>query len=406
MIARTKPSYTGTELRAALCAESNETMRYEMELAEFFEVRHAIVFPYGRSAIHATLRALGLRGEVVQPAYNCVVVAHATVLADCQPVFVDSLPNDPNQDPQAMTDAVTGRTVAVIPTSTFGWSFDADALCASIRRRNPNAVILMDCCQAFDAQYDGKMLAQMGDVALLAFGIGKPTTALFGGALLTNRDDIAVRVRAYCDQNYRLPTLAVTAYFWFYFFATWIALADPFVGLTDWLEQNDTPLRRYLFRLRSRNSIRLPSNNQIHLTSMQAGIGRVQLDRALALSSRRCEIATRYNAELAKLNGFENEAWIPGSSFAIFAARLRLPERRAAFLDQLRINGVQGDTVLSYVVPALECYKEMGFRGDIYPNALDWSQRVINLPVYPALTDKQVKRVCLALEKASEVLCE
>jgi len=406
MIPRTRPSYTPAELYAALGAKEDDPARFEKELADFFQMRHAFVFPYGRSAIHATLRALELRGDVVQPAYNCVVVAHATLLADCQPVFVDSQRHDPNQDPQEMADAVTAQTVAVIPTATFGWSFDPEALCAAIRRRNPRAVILMDCCQAFDAAFQSRALAQSGDAAVLAFGIGKPITALFGGALLTNRDDIAARVCAYRDATFGAPRFDATARLWMYFLATWLALAEPFVGFTDWLEQNDTPLRRYLFRLRAREAIRLPADNQTDLAPMSAAIGRAQLRRANALGERRRVIAARYRAELQGLPGFEIEDWLSGSSFAIFAVRLRQSERRAAFLDYLRRAGVQGDTNLSYVVPALKCYTELGFRGEEYPYALDWARRVINLPGYPALTDTKVERVCDALRQANEVLRE
>src|SRR5262249_14475144 len=165
-------------------------------------MRHALLFPYGRSAIYSCFRALNLAGDVVQPAYNCAVVGHATLLAGCRPVFVDVQAQSPNQDLDQMVDRVTAETAAAVPTRMFGIGFDAAALCRSIRRRNPNALILMDCCQCFDARWSGDLLAAQGDAAVLAFGIGKPMTTLYGGALLSNRDDLAAAVRRYRDATF------------------------------------------------------------------------------------------------------------------------------------------------------------------------------------------------------------
>ncbi|CAG0945639.1 partial dTDP-4-amino-4,6-dideoxy-D-glucose transaminase, partial [Anaerolineae bacterium] len=133
MIPRVHPTYTFADLRAALFPARDAVARFESALAAHFGMNYALVFPYGRSAIHAALCALGGRGEVVQPAYNCVVVAHATVLSEHRPVFVDCQSDDPNQDADAMIDAVNAQTTAVIPTSIFGMTFDAPSLIAAIR---------------------------------------------------------------------------------------------------------------------------------------------------------------------------------------------------------------------------------------------------------------------------------
>ncbi len=164
MIPRARPSYHWTDLRAAWRASLDEVERFESALASYFNLSHAITFPYGRSAIYACLKALALAGgEVVQPAYNCVVVAHATMAAGCRPVFVDAQSHSPNQDHQAMVEHVGPQTVAVLPTSIFGIPFDAKALCEAIRSRNPKALILMDCCQCFDARWQGERLASQAN---------------------------------------------------------------------------------------------------------------------------------------------------------------------------------------------------------------------------------------------------
>ncbi len=401
MIPRVRPSYSLSDFSAALRAGRDEISTFEQELAGHFGLTHAIVFPYGRSAIHGCLQALNCPGaEVVQPAYNCVVVAHATVKAGYRPVFVDAQPDDPNQDPAAMLRCVTDRTAVVIPTSLFGIPFDAPALYRAIRTRNPDALVIADYCQAFDATWPGTSIHEQGDAILLSFGIGKPLTTLYGGALLTNRQDLAQRVRAYRDATFQTPSRTQIITRWGYFLASWIALSDRMVGFTDWMEHAETPLRRYLLSLRSRESIELPADNMTLMRSMEAGIGRSQLRRVGQFLNRRREIARRYADGLSHLSELELLQWPPGSSYAIYAARVRCTDDRAALLTVLRRQGIQGDTVLNYVVPALGCYAQLGYSAEAYPHAADWSARIINFPNHPTMTDAQVERVIRAVRSA------
>ncbi|MFI5364852.1 MAG: DegT/DnrJ/EryC1/StrS family aminotransferase [Candidatus Binatia bacterium] len=401
MIPRVRPSYSRTELSAAWRAPRDAVAVFERELAGHFGMREAITFPYGRSAIHGCLRALDLaRGEVVQPAYNCVVVAHATVLAGCQPVFVDVQASDPNQDADQMLDRVGPNTVAVVPTSMFGLSFDASALCEAIRRRNSKALILIDCCQAFDARWQGTLLAEQGDAAILAFGIGKPMTTLFGGALLTNSEQLANAVRRYRDATFQARPFHAVVRRWLYFLSTWLALSHGAAAFTDFLENADTPLHRYLRRLRARESIQLPGDNRAFMLPLEAAIGRIQLRRVGSFLRRRREIADIYDRELRTVPGIHLLDWPEGSSYAIYAARVDRAEKRAHVLAALRAGGVQGDTTLSYVVPGLACYRARGYDDGAFPNAVAWSRTVFNLPNHPLLTNEQALR-CTGVLRAS-----
>ena len=402
MIPRGRPSYTLGDLRAAIRCQPDEVQQFEQQLANYFGCRHAITFPYGRSAIHALLKTWAEPGSnVIQPAYNCAVVAHATIAADCQPVFIDCAPRHPNQDPEKMAAAVDSQTSVVIPTSIFGLSFDASKLCEQIRKRNPQALILMDCCQCFDSRWQGQLLARQGDAAVLAFGIGKPMTTLFGGALLTDRDDLANALRRYQQQHFLPACRTEIAKRYTYFLASWIALSNPMVGITHWLEQSKTPLRRYLLRMRSREQITLPGNNQNLMMPMEAAVGRQQLQRVHEFIARRRWIGDYYAQQLNS-SGLELLAWGNQSSQAIYAARLKHASDRPAFLNQLQHAGIQGGTILDYVVPNLSCYRKLGFDGATFPNAMDWSQRVINLPNHPSLSDAQVTRIANAAQTGAK----
>lgn len=401
MIPRIRPSYSLADLRAAARTTPDAIAAFEHDLARHFGVAHALVFPYGRSSLSACLRALDLpAGEIVQPAYNCVVVAHATMAAGHRPLFVDVEADSPNQDANEMVDRVTDRTIAVVPTSMFGMSFDAPALCAAIRNKNPRALILLDCCQGFSARWQGRLLAGDGDAALLAFGIGKPMTTLFGGALLTARDDLAATVRRYRDMTFRHRSPFGIAKRWLYFLASWVTLSGANVWITDALENADTPLHRYLLTLRSREMIRLPDDNDVFMTPMEAAIGREQLQRLDDFLRQRRAIAALYNEHVAGIDGVNRLSWPEGSTFAIYAVRLTHPEIRPAVQLGMRQRGIQADTTLSYVVPALPCYRDAGYDGLAFPRSVAWAESVLNLPNHPGIQPQQALHIARSLREA------
>ena len=107
-----------------------------------------------------------------------------------------------------------------------------------------------------------------------------------------------------------------------------------------------------------------------------------------------------YARELSGMPDLDVLAWPDGSSYAIYAARVRAPEMRASILAAMRRGGVQGDTTLSYVVPGLACYRAQGYSDDAVPNAVAWARSVINFPNHPTLGDAQVSRIVQAVRDA------
>ena len=359
-------------------------------------MRHALVFPYGRSVIYSALRALNLTGDVVQPAYNCVVVAHATMVAGCRPVFVDAQARSPNQNVEHMLERVGLHTTAVIPTSIFGVTFDAGSLVEAIRRKSPQALILIDCCQCFDACWQGQPLATQGDAAILAFGIGKPMTTLFGGALLTHRDDLAGAVRRYRDSVFRPRSWPGTMRRWAYFLASWTSLSPP-MGATI-LENADTPLHRSLLRLRARDAVRLPPDNETRMTRMEAAIGRVRLD-----ACRRSSVAAERSPRrmTASWPGWKGCSFSTGPT--VHSARDSSPGQPRGARPTARgsATGRRSGRHESQLCGAgLECYRQHGYEASAFPNAVAWSQSVINLPNHPTMTDAQVERVVRVVRAA------
>lgn len=399
VISRVRPSYSRHELRAALWPAADSVALFEQELAAHLGVRHALVFTWGRVAIYATLRALKLTGEVVQPAYTSLTVAHASVTAGCRPVFVDAQTDNPNQDPDAMVERVGPETVAVIPASALGVTFDVREMCERIRRRNRRALILLDLCLCFNARWNGACLAEFGDAAVVAFGSDKPITTLDGGALVTNRDDIAEAVRSYRDATLQPPSWSALRRRWLYFVASWIAYSRWGIAIGDVVRRG---WRTYVFGAPDlRGSVGLPFDWAQHLPPMAAAIGRVQLRRFGALQRRRTEIAIAYDRRLLGVRGLRLlDLTAPATYGFFYPACVAEPDLRPEVVRGLYRRGVVLGAVWSYLVPDLECYRERGYSAREFPNAVRWSKTIINLPNYPAMTDADVEQTIVSVHAA------
>jgi perosamine synthetase len=399
MISRIRPSYSLDEVRAALQPPVNAVVTFEHALAAHLGVRHAVAFTWGRIAIHTVLRALGLTGEVVQPAYTCLAVAHATVMAGLRPVFVDAQADNPNQDPDAMVDRVGPQTAAVLPTCSLGITFDARRLSERIRERNAKASIVLDLCMCLGERWNDLSLAGEGDAAVLAFGSEKPITTLGGGALVTNRDDIAEAVRTYRDKAFRCPSRAALRRRWLYFLGSWLAYSRWGTAVGDAVR---TSWRQYVFGIPDlRVDIGLPFDGAEHMPAMAAAIGCAQLRRASALQRRRAQICSAYDEGLRNVPGLQLLDLAPPASYGFFyCASVAHPEVRNDIVTRLNQRGVGAGTVWNYVVPGLHCYRERGYAVAEFPNAARWSNTVINLPNYPGMTDEDVEHTIRAVVAA------
>ena len=118
MIPRLKAALSLSELKAAFSfANSDDVSLFEQEFARLSDQKYAVAFPYGRTGIVAVLKALDIEcGEILCPAYTCVVVPHAIVISGNVPVFLDSSPEDMNMDLSLVEKAITEKTRAIVAT--------------------------------------------------------------------------------------------------------------------------------------------------------------------------------------------------------------------------------------------------------------------------------------------------
>ena len=174
---------------------------FERRWASYTGARHAICAANGTDTLVLALKALeiGPGDEVIVPAYTFFATASAVKLAGAQPVFADIDPESFCLDPAAVEAAVTPRTAAVIAVHFAGHPADMDGLGAVCRRHG--LALVEDAAHAHGARHADRPVGAIGDIGSWSFQGSKNLTAGEGGAITTNDDALAERVRSLRNQG-------------------------------------------------------------------------------------------------------------------------------------------------------------------------------------------------------------
>ena len=167
--------------------------QFEKQITEFLGVRHCIAMCNGTIALEIAIRALGLKGEVLVPSFTFVATAHALQWQEITPVFCDIDPATHRLDPAQVAKMITPRTTGIIGVHTWGRPCDIGALETIARERNLQ--LLFDAAHAFGCSYKGKMVGGFGRCEILSFHATKFFNTFEGGAVLTNDDSLAEKMR-------------------------------------------------------------------------------------------------------------------------------------------------------------------------------------------------------------------
>lgn len=169
---------------------------FEKEAADYLGVKHAIGVASGTDALHLALMAegIGAGDEVITTAFTFIATAEAICYVGAKPVFVDIDPRSFNIDPDAIEQAITPKTKAVMPVHLFGQPADMSRIRAICERNNLK--LIEDCAQSFGARINGQQTGSIGNAAGFSFFPSKNLGAFGdGGLVTTNSDDTAAKVK-------------------------------------------------------------------------------------------------------------------------------------------------------------------------------------------------------------------
>lgn len=331
-----------------------EVAGFEAEFSAFCGAPHAVGVNSGTSALHLALLAAGVGAgdEVITAPLTFTATAAAIRYTGARPVFADVDPRRYTLDPAAAAAAITPRTRAIVAVHLYGQPADMDPLLALARRHR--LLLVEDACQAHGAEYRGRRVGSLADVAAFSFYPAKNLGACGeGGALVTGDEALARKARM----------------------------------LRDWGQE-----QRYHHVLLGYN---------YRMDGIQGAFLRVKLRHLPAWIEARRARAALYRELLAGA-AVTLPAEFAGSRhvYHLFAA---LHPRRDELQQRLASRGI--GTGLHYPVPLhlQPCFADLGHRPGEFPTAERIAVEELSLPMYAELGEPQVRAVAAALEEVGGV---
>jgi dTDP-4-amino-4,6-dideoxygalactose transaminase len=166
---------------------------FESRVAAYLGVKHCVAMCNGTIALEIAIRALDLRGEVIVPSFTFVATAHALQWQEITPVFADVDPDTYTLDPISVERMITPRTTAILGVHVWGHPCAVEQLQEIADRHRLK--ILYDAAHAFACSHRGKMIGNFGECEVLSFHATKFLNSFEGGAIVTNNDALAEKVR-------------------------------------------------------------------------------------------------------------------------------------------------------------------------------------------------------------------
>lgn len=362
-------------LRSDFLTQGPAIEGFERKLAERCGARHAVAVSSATAALHLACIALDLGpGDLAWTSPNTFIASsNCARYCGADVDFVDIDPASWNLSPERLAEKLAAARIAgrlpkvIVPVHFAGRSCEM-AVIGGLAREYGVALI-EDASHAVGARYgDAPVGACLhSDCAVFSFHPVKIVTTGEGGVVVTNRDDLAVRLR-------RLRTHGITRD------AAQVSEPDPAPWYYEQLELG------YNYRM----------------TDIQAALGASQLDRLDAFVARRRELAADYSRRLAHL---PLQLPLPDtnmeSAWHLYTVRLKLDtiaKTHRQVFDELRAAGIGIN--LHYMPVYLQpYYRQLGFQPGLCPEAERYAAGAISLPLFPGLTTNDFNTVVATLER-------
>lgn len=166
---------------------------FESRLAEHLGVKHCIATSNGTIALELAIRACDLKGEVIVPSFTFIATAHALQWQEITPVFCDIDPKNHTLNPYRVEAMITPCTTGIIGVHLWGQACDVGNLTEIAQKHQLK--LLFDASHAFGCSYNGQMIGNFGDAEVFSFHATKFINTFEGGAIATNNDELAQKIR-------------------------------------------------------------------------------------------------------------------------------------------------------------------------------------------------------------------
>ena len=171
----------------------------ENKFKEYFKTENVFLFNSGRSSLLAILYSLNLDpgDDILIQGYTCNAAINPIIKSNLNPIFVD-IDDNLNMDPSDLEEKITPKSKAVIIQHTFGYPAQIDKIKTIAQKYH--LYLIEDCAHSLGARYKGRLCGTFGDVSFFSFGRDKIISSVYGGAVITNNEQLASRIKIYYNK--------------------------------------------------------------------------------------------------------------------------------------------------------------------------------------------------------------
>ncbi len=202
------PSINNKEAKAAYdvikkgwISMGKEVLDLENKIKKYLDVKHAILFNNGTSALHAALSFynIGPGDEVIVPTLSYISSANVILYCGAKPVFCECDPKTFNVEPKHIIEKITKKTKAIITVDLKGMPVNYDKIKKEIKKYN--LPLISDSAEAFGSIYKNKKVGSQFDFHSFSFFANKNMTLGEGGLVTTNKKKFADFLRIFRNQG-------------------------------------------------------------------------------------------------------------------------------------------------------------------------------------------------------------
>jgi len=354
-------------LRGEYLTQGPDIPMFEQAVAACVGAKYAVAFSSGTAALHGACYAVGIGpgDEVITTPITFVASSNCVLYQGGRPVFADILMDTYNIDPEQIAEKITSRTKAVIAVDFTGQPAEMDRIREIARKHG--LVVIEDAAHSLGAEWQGRKVGTVADMTMFSLHPLKHITTAEGGMIVTDNHEYYVKLQLFRSH-----------------------------GITkdqELLSRTDGPWYHEMLDL----------GYHYRMNDIQAVLGLSQLAKLDRFVARRREIAEFYNHELEGLGGIHRpyqhpQAW---SSWHLYVIRFELSQfkvGRKEIFEALRAENI-GVNVHYIPVYRQPYYQSIGYLQEVCPNAEQFYETAITLPLFPKMTDTDAEDVMKAVRK-------
>lgn len=377
-------------LKCGPITQGPEVGKFEGALKTYCNAKYAVALNSGTSGLHIACLSAGIADgdEVITSPITFVATANSIAYCGGNPIFADIDPQTYNISPDELEKKITPKTKAVIPVHFSGQCSDMEKIFQIVKlaekKYGHKIFIIEDASHALGSLYKGARIGScaLSDMAVMSFHPVKHITTGEGGTVFTNDE-------ALCGKLKRFRSHGITS------------IPEDFV-FPEQACQTEFPLNIKTMNPWYYEQIELGFNYRI--TDIQCALGLSQLGRIGRFIERRREIVQQYNQAFEGIDTiqipYEREESI--SNFHLYVLLFEfdcIGIPRARFIRELKRSGIK--TQVHYIPVHTQPFyqKQYGTRWGDFPNAEDYYQKCLSIPLYPAMTGSDVEKVIAEIRK-------